>query len=216
MVASGYSASTASSTLVFVSPVSNCSSDRCGCDGSTADWPEKLAVVVVPSSARALSVPARIPPAIAPLAIRPAAPPHRRHALVLPMCASLPRPAPTSGARGATDGACGDCAGTVRMPTGTCALGTRCYPLRLQRAQPPDRLRAAGLDGGEGPGAAPAAAATQVQRPGHLAVRGTRGHARPRPGPDRGRLMMTTAPEFFTKAWCTTPPGRSGCATCRG
>jgi hypothetical protein len=51
-------ASTAASTWVFVSPVSNCSSVRCGCDGSTVGALVELSVVGVASSAAlALSAP---------------------------------------------------------------------------------------------------------------------------------------------------------------
>src|SRR4051812_8212058 len=76
MVAPGYSASTAASTWVFVSPVSSCSSERCGCDGSTVDPLVELPAVVSPA-ALALSVPARIPPATTPAATSPAPPAHR-------------------------------------------------------------------------------------------------------------------------------------------
>jgi hypothetical protein len=66
IVASGYFARAASVTLVAVSPVSNCSSLRCGCEGSPvaagASWlVEDVAAAAVSAAALALSVPARMP-----------------------------------------------------------------------------------------------------------------------------------------------------------
>src|SRR4051795_429373 len=82
MVAPGYSASTAASTWVLVSPVSSCSSERCGWDGSTVDPLVELPAVVS-SAAFALSVPARIPPATTPAATSPAPPVHRCQVFML-------------------------------------------------------------------------------------------------------------------------------------
>src|SRR4051812_2697415 len=87
MVASGYFARTAFSTPAFVSPVSNVSSDRCGCDGPTGALVELSGAVVVPvSAALADRVPARMPPATRPAATRPAPPAARFHVFESVIC----------------------------------------------------------------------------------------------------------------------------------
>lgn len=75
IVAPGYSASTAASTLLAVLPLSSSSSLRCGCDGSEPPpgWTGAIvlalplsSLVVAESSAEALSEPASSPPASMP------------------------------------------------------------------------------------------------------------------------------------------------------